>query len=165
MMPLPPNWVMPDPLPPVSVEMLKTAMAVGSTAAAGHGLVAQKLKEDPPGFGVEDDDGNMRHYRFGDTPLTRFLLSVKDLCPLDPDQRTALCLRAWRLMDAIYDRRFRDYVRHTDNPEIHEYDDALAKVMANIFYPLHDGPKMQDILREVRKRESQGPQSDLFGGA
>lgn len=165
MMPLPEDWVFPDPLPPVPVELLKTALQVGTTAAAGKSFVAGMLKNDPPGFAIEDDDGEVKHYQFGNTALNRFLFAVKDLSPFDHDRRTALCLRAWRLMDAICDRRFRDYVRKSVNPEVMEYDDTLGKVMAEIPYRLHDGPKMQAILREVRRRKSQGPQPDLFGGA
>jgi|GEM_PF-2859934 len=163
MMPIPDDWRMPDPIPPVPVELLKTAMEVGTTAAAGQGFIAGMFKNDPPGFGIEDDDGTVTEYLFSDSPLNRFLFAVKSLSPFDHDRRTALCLRTWRLMDAICDRRFRDYVRQSDNPEVMEYDDTLGEVMAEIPYRLHEGPKMQDILREVRRRESQGPQPDLFG--
>jgi len=164
MMPLPEDWVMPDPIPAVPVELLKCAMEVGTSAAAGQGFVASMLKTDPPGFAIEDDAGNVTNYRFGDTPLNRFLLAIRDLSPFDPDQRTAVALRAWKLSEIIHDRRFRDFIRNTDNAEIQEYDGALCSVLASIFYPLHDSPKPQDILREVRRRESQGPQADLFGG-
>lgn len=164
-MPLPTDWQMPDPVPPVSVELLQVAMQVGTAAAAGHGFVAGMLKTDPPGFAIEDDAGNVTNYRFGDTPLNRFLLAIRDLAPFDPDQRTAVALRAWRLSEIIHDRRFRDFIRNTDNAEIQEYDGALCSVLANIFYPLHDSPKPQEILREVRRRGSQVPQPDLFGGA
>ena len=140
-------------------------MEIGSSAAAGKGFVAGMLKNAPPAFGIEDDDGAVTHYEFGNTPLVRFLFSIKDLSPFDHDRRISLCLRAWRLMDAITDRRFRAYVRNTDSPEVMEYDDALGKVLASIPYRLHDGPKLQEILREVRRRESKGPQPDLFGGA
>ena len=165
MMPLAPDWQMPDPLPIVSTEMLQAAMEIGTTAAAGHGFISGMLEDDPPGFAIQDDDGEVKHYRFRDTPLNRFLFAVKDLSPMDPDRRTAICLRAWKLSEVIYDRRFRHYVRPTDHPEIHQYSDVLAKVVASIPYPLHDSPSLQEILREVRKREAQGPQADLFGGA
>lgn len=164
MMPLPDDWQMPDPVPPVSVEMLQTAMEVGTNAAAGNGPVPYMLENNPPGLSIENDDGTVTRYRFGDTALNKFLMAIKDLVPLDPDKRMALCLRAWRLMEVIHDRRFKGYVRETESPEMMEYADTLGKVMADIPYRLNNSPKPQEILREVRRRESQGSQSDLFGG-
>ncbi len=118
-----------------------------------------------PSLWLEDDEtGELQYIQFTNHPQVRFLTAVMDLAPSDRDKAFALALRASSLLDALRDRRFKPYTQDTDDPEQIEFDEVLAEVVATIPYRLHDGPKMQEILREVRRRESQGPQADLFGG-
>lgn len=141
-------------IPPVSSETLQIAVSTGNREAARHGYMPVLHGRNAPAFRLSDpESGKDVVYSFTDHPMNRFGLAVSNLCPFDDERRLGLIARAFLLNDTLHDRRFSEFVREIpDCPQQIEVDESLIGVIASIAFPTSDFPKLQDVLREVRRR-------------
>jgi hypothetical protein len=128
---------------PISVAEFEFALALINAAAENR---MQVVNPETVSFGIEDEDGSVREYRFTDRPLTRGLLALQD--NFDPDIVWYAASRFWLLQQSFnYPSIKTSYIERTDTHTLIHPD--LIEAIATVPWRRGRHPKAAEILKRI----------------